>query len=122
MQVILVGLGGFFGAIARYGIGRLLVGGSFPYATLLVNVVGSLLIGLAVIALAARSGDSSHIRLFLVVGFLGAFTTFSAFSLETLALIQQESWGRALVNVFANLLLCLVAVATGMFLGRSLVH
>ena len=122
MQVLLVGLGGFCGAVTRYGVGRLFSGAAFPYATLTVNVIGSLLIGLLATLLAARSGESESLRLFLVVGFLGAFTTFSAFSLETLHLLNTGAWIKMLLNIVGNVVLCLAAVIIGFSAGRHLVQ
>lgn len=120
MQVLLVGLGGFCGAVARYGIGRLMTSGTFPYATLTVNVVGSLFIGLLATAFATRSLETEPFRLFLIVGFLGAFTTFSAFSLETLQLLNSGAWTRAALNILGNLALCLIAVFVGHIVARQL--
>lgn len=122
MQMLFVGLGGFCGAVARYGVGRLFSGSTFPMATLCVNVLGSLLIGFFVVTLSVRDSGAEPLRLFLIVGFLGAFTTFSTFSMETLNLLQGDTWIKAFVNIMANVSLCLLAVAVGASFGRHLVH
>jgi len=122
MSWILVAIGGALGAVSRYGISRvLLVYPGFPFATLVVNVVGSLFIGYLTALLVDRSG-ADDLRLLLITGFLGAFTTFSAFSLETLLLYQQGEIVRAILNVTLNLVLCLVAVSGGFILARQFMH
>jgi fluoride exporter len=97
MNFLFVGLGGFLGAISRYAVGLLLPVTDFPWATLVVNAVGCL----AIAILAARALPT-HISLFLIPGFLGAFTTFSAFGLETVRLLQSQPW-LAAANIAANL-------------------
>ena len=126
MQYFWVGLGGCLGAIARYTAGRLVSGSSFfaaysfPWATLVVNVLGSFAIGLLAVLLMHRSAGSEELRLLLIVGFLGSFTTFSAFSLETLTLLNDGVWLRAVLNILANVLLCLIAVVLGYTAARQL--
>lgn len=125
MHVLLVGLGGFLGAIARYGCGLLvqrIAGGTpiFPYATLLVNVAGSFLIGLGAVLILSRVSASAEWRLFLLVGLLGALTTFSTFSLETLELLYAGRSTLAVLNILTNVGLCLLAVLAGSLLGRLL--
>jgi len=116
---LLVAVGGALGALARYGIGRILSSCTvFPLATLTVNVLGSLCIGYLAALWLVRP-DADDIRLFLITGFLGAFTTFSAFSLDTLMLVQQGEPMRAGLNVIANLVLCLLAVTIGFALARQ---
>lgn len=120
MSYLIVGLGGFLGAIARFMVYRAVpvAGGGFPVATLCVNVVGSLAIGvLAAVALERLNADW---RLFAMTGFLGAFTTFSAFSLDTLVLLQSGAWLRALLYVLANVGLCILAVTLGFYIVRQL--
>lgn len=113
---LLVGLGGALGSMARYGIGLALPSSGFPYATLAVNVIGCFCIGMAMPAAARVEALSPELRLLVVVGFLGGFTTFSAFGNETVALLRSGG-GLPLLNVAANVGLGLAAVA----LGRSLV-
>jgi CrcB protein len=113
MNTILVMLGGAVGAAARYQIGTLAPRAAFPWATLLVNIVGGLLMGLLV----ARE-PSDQLRLLLGVGVLGGFTTFSAFSLETVTLMQRGAAGTALAYVAASVLGACVALWAGLTIGR----
>lgn len=120
MSYLIAGIGGFLGAATRLYVYRMIATGSvsFPLATLLVNVLGSAAIG--VLAAIALERFSAEWRLFAVTGFLGAFTTFSAFSLDTLTLMQSGAWVRAAVNVLANVGLCLAAVTLGFYIARQL--
>ena len=117
MQVLLVALGGAVGSAARYGVGLAAarwLGAGFPWGTLAVNALG----GLAMGVLAARVGPGDeHLRLLLGVGLLGGFTTFSAFSIETIRLMQQQP-ASALFYVLASLILSLGACWSGLILGR----
>ncbi len=122
-RVLLIGLGGGLGSIARYltalAAARWL-GLEFPYGTLIVNVVGAFLIGLVQeLALDSLLVPES-MRLFLVTGVLGGFTTYSAFSYETVRLVQMEAWGRAIVNVGLTTTVCLILCVIGMAAGRAL--
>lgn len=109
---LFVGLGGALGSMARYGMSLAVPSGAFPYATLIVNVVGCFCIGLALPTAERAAGLSPDLRALVVVGFLGGFTTFSAFGHETLALARGGA-GWALLNVGAHLVLGLLAVALG---------
>lgn len=120
-----IGLGGALGSMARYGASRyfaLLLGETFPVGTLVVNVSGSLLIGL----LAALSGPDGRVninpdtRQFMLVGLCGGYTTFSSFSLQTLALVREGDIFEAGVNIVLSVLLCLIAVWLGAALGAWL--
>ena len=89
--ILLVGTGGALGAVARYGVGLMVKSASaFPWATLSVNIGGSLLMGLVMGWLGRQSGLTEPLRLFLAVGLLGGFTTFSAFSLELVSLLEKR--------------------------------
>jgi fluoride exporter len=112
-RFLLVALGGALGSSARYGVTLLLAGAAFPVWTLTVNLVGSLLIGVTVERVAA--GD---LRLFLVTGILGGFTTYSAFNQETVQMLRDGAWGMAFVNVAGTLFGCLVAGFAGVALAR----
>jgi fluoride exporter len=121
-ELLLVAGGGAFGSLARYGIGewtRTRFGESFPWGTLVVNVAGSLLLGL-LLGLALSGKTSRPTRALIGTGFLGAFTTFSTFSAESYALIEGGKLGAAAANVSANLVVGLLAAALGFALGRSL--
>lgn len=112
-DLLLVGAGGFLGAILRYLAATALAAGSFPWATLLVNVVGSFGIGCAAGFL--EKGSWSEVqRHFVAVGLLGALTTFSTFSLETISLLRGGQHGAALVSVLLNVVLSLAAARAGL--------
>ncbi|MFN8590739.1 MAG: fluoride efflux transporter CrcB [Thermomicrobiales bacterium] len=120
MEFIWVAIGGAAGAASRYGVSQWAgnrFGWSFPWGTLTVNLVGSLIIGLLMAVLAARQADPAY-RLLLVTGFLGGFTTFSSFSFEALALLEARRWESALLYVGGSLLFGLVACGIGLGLGR----
>lgn len=112
MGFILVGIGGALGSMARYGVGLAVHSTTFPYATLIVNVVGCLCIGLALPSVEKAAALSHEMRLLLVVGFLGGFTTFSAFGSESIGLLRS-GMSVALINVAANVLFGLAAVVMG---------
>lgn len=112
MGFILVGIGGALGSMTRYGVGLVVHSTTFPYATLIVNVIGCLCIGLALPSVEKASALSHEMRLLVVVGFLGGFTTFSALGSETIGLMRSGV-SVALFNVAANVLLGLAAVVIG---------
>ena len=112
MNFLLVGLGGAIGSMARYGVGLVLAGTAFPLATLVVNVIGCFCIGLALPALDRGRVLAPDMRLLIVVGFLGGFTTFSAFGYESVTLMRTSS-ALAAINIAANVLLGLAAVIAG---------
>ena len=123
VQFIYVGIGGFFGAGLRFALGswihRVLPATVFPYGTMAVNVLGCLLIGFLA---AWRQPLEPGLRLFLMVGLLGGFTTFSTFALETLTLTHQDQHALAFINVAAKLLFGLTAAWVGFELGRLLTN
>lgn len=117
-EILLVGAGGFLGSIARYGLAGLIhryAGASFPWGTLAVNVLGCFVIGAVLHLVLDRSALGPDARLFVAVGILGGFTTFSAFGWETLELLRNGQLGAALLNVAGNVVLGLGAV----WLGRE---
>ncbi len=113
-----VALGGALGASLRFLVATALIREGFPVAILSVNVLGSLLMGLAVIVL-DRLGLSGW-QPFLLIGVLGGFTTFSAFSLETIILIERGLPGQALLYILLSVGLSLLALMTGLIIARSL--
>ncbi|MEO6113689.1 MAG: fluoride efflux transporter CrcB [Sphingomicrobium sp.] len=123
MHWFLVFIGGGIGAAARHGVNRaalVMLGPGFPWSTLIVNVLGSLAMGLLIGAFAAApAGVSNNLRLFLTTGILGGFTTFSAFSLDALTLWERGQLGLALLYVLASVTISLVAIAAGFFLSRA---
>ena len=111
------------GANLRYLISRLAareLGLVFPYGTLIINIVGSFIVGFFVIWTAERVLVDPRWRLLVVVGFCGSFTTFSSYAFETLAYFEQGQWGLMLTNVLSNNLLCLGGALAGMALARAL--
>jgi CrcB protein len=121
-NVILVAAGGALGSVLRYGTGLAatrMLGAGFPWGTLIVNVAGSFVIGLFIEMIARRFEASEPLRLLLVTGFLGGFTTFSSFSLDAMALIERGATGLALLYMAASFGLSLLAVAAGLALART---
>jgi CrcB protein len=121
MKILIIGFGGFFGAIARFGVSKasvMLLGNRIPYGTLVVNVLGSFLLGLIYTLSVEKLAVSENLRFFIAVGFLGAFTTFSTFSVETLHLIEDGSYIPAFAYLAGNLLLGLAAALLGFWLAR----
>ena len=123
MPILLIGLGGFAGAIARYlvdGVVSDRTGGAFPWGTLVINLTGSFVLGLLFAMTAERAILPAEIRGPVMIGFLGAYTTFSTFMLESWRLVESGAWGLALVNLGGSVLLGLIAVVAGLTLGRAL--
>jgi fluoride exporter len=121
IRFLAVALGGAIGSSLRYGAGLLAHRqwpSSFPYPTALVNVTGCFAIGLLAVLSDERGWFGPTPRLFLLVGILGGYTTFSSFGYETLALVGRGDFGWALVNALGQVALGLVAVWAGMALGR----
>ena len=123
-QLISIALGGAFGAVMRFLMSAGLyqwLGRGFPYGTLAVNLVGSFLIGLLTEALILqRIAIAVEYRAAILIGFIGAFTTFSTFSLETIYLLEQGNLTKAGLNILLSVLGCLIAVWLGLLLGRAL--
>jgi CrcB protein len=121
MNWIAVAIGGALGAMARYGVSTLVFDASsqrFPYATLSVNVLGSFLIGILFVLIVEKSLLPPEMRSILMVGFLGAFTTFSTFSLDALGLWQNGHLLLALVYALGTVVLCLAAISIAVWLTR----
>jgi fluoride exporter len=110
---LLVGIGGGIGAMLRYVLSSVIKNNSFPLNTLLINIVGSLAIGI-VFALATKSDSfSESLKLFLATGICGGFTTFSAFSLENMQLLKEGNYAVAGFYIFTSIFFCLLAVFVG---------
>lgn len=122
-DILVISLGAIFGANARWVISRYLakvLGPVFPYGTLVINVTGSFIVGFFMIWASERVLLDPRWRLLIVVGFCGAFTTFSSFAFETMAYFQQGQWALMMTNFVSNNLLCLGAALGGMALARAL--
>ena len=120
-----IAVGSALGGVARYwcsGIAARLIGETFPWGTMIVNIVGSFIIGF----FATLTGPDGRIfadtltRQFVMIGFLGGYTTFSSFSLQTLALVQDGEWLLASANIALSVIACLVAVWAGYALAASI--
>ncbi|HMN45321.1 MAG TPA: fluoride efflux transporter CrcB [Povalibacter sp.] len=124
MNWLLIAIGSALGGVARHGCGLLAAsrwGASFPWGTLLVNVVGSFLIGLIAALTVGKVSQSAQLtRDFLMVGVMGGFTTFSAFSLQTLLLLREGRLAAAAANVALSVGVCLIVVFLGYLLGTAL--
>jgi fluoride exporter len=118
---LMVGAGGFFGAMARYGVGLVVARfwtRDFPLATLLINVSGSFILGLFATLAAERLEITPQLRLFVATGFVGAYTTFSTFEYETQRLAEAGAVWWGLVNVVTSVVVGYVAVQLGVWLAR----
>ena len=121
IQILAIAAGGAVGSVLRYAVSTgvySMLGRNFPYGTLAVNVIGSFLMGLLFVLMVERLDMSAVWRMAILVGFLGAFTTFSTFSIETVNLLQGGDFMRAFLNVTLSVAFCLVATWVGFRLGR----
>lgn len=117
-----IALGGALGSVLRFALNEAIsnrFGRAFPWGTLSINVIGSFLIGALVVLLLERWEVSPAVRLGLMVGVLGGFTTFSSFSLEVVNLMQNGAFLRAMTYVAASVTACILAAAAGIYLARS---
>ena len=120
--ILYVALGGALGASGRYGLGLFvdrLSGGSFPYGTMSANILGSFAMGILVAWLAAKGTGSETARLFIGVGLLGGFTTFSSFSLDAMNLLRDKGMTPFLSYVLISVIVSLLAIAAGLWLARK---
>jgi CrcB protein len=123
MPLLLIGLGGFAGAISRYLVDGFVTDrtvGAFPWGTLAVNLSGSFVLGLLFAMTAERAILPADIRGPVMIGFIGAYTTFSTFMLESWVLIENGSYVPAIANLGGSVLLGLVAVLAGLTIGRAI--
>jgi CrcB protein len=121
MPLLLIGMGGFAGAISRYVVDGFVVdrtAGSFPWGTLAVNASGTFLLGLLFAMTTERAILPAEVRGPLMIGYLGAYTTFSTYLLESWRLVEGGAWGLAVANLAGSIAVGLVAVVAGMAVGR----
>jgi len=120
-EVIFLAVAGALGSLSRYGLTTLVqrfAATGFPFGTLLVNILGAALLGFVMQASLNAYIISRPLQLAITIGFLGAFTTFSTFSYETIAYVKDGAWLACVMNIAANVGLSLAAVLLGIFLGR----
>ena len=123
MHWFAVAIGGALGSLARYALTTYIFDVSshkFPYATLAINVLGSFAMGILFVLIVEKAAMPSEMRSLLMIGFLGAFTTFSAFSLDALGLWQNGHIFMSLVYMLATVILCLIAISSAIWLTRLL--
>ena len=123
MSIISIAIGGAAGSLCRYGMSNgiyLLLGRSFPYGTLAVNILGSFVMGIVYILMIERASISEELRAGITIGLLGAFTTFSAFSIETINLIESGEILKAGLNILFSITLCIAGCWLGMNLSRQI--
>jgi len=122
-KFILIGLGGFLGANARYLLGGWVadrLGPGFPYGTFVINATGSFAIGLFMALVTDRFSAPPGLRLFFAIGFVGAYTTFSTFTYESVALLEARAYAAAAANLIGSVAIGLLAVVLGAAVGRDL--
>ena len=120
-HVIAIAIGGAAGSVLRYWMSTAVshaLGRAFPYGTLAVNVLGCLLMGMLFVVFATRGTGDGVLRAGILIGVLGGFTTFSAFSMETFILIEEGALLKALLNMAVSLVLCIVATWAGVIVTR----
>jgi fluoride exporter len=123
MHLISIAIGGAAGALCRYGMSNgvyVLLGRGFPYGTLAVNLLGSIIMGSAYVMMIERMDVSPEWRAGITIGLLGAFTTFSTFSIETLNLLESGESLKAGLNILLSVSLCISGCWLGMILGRQI--
>ncbi|MDG1748857.1 MAG: fluoride efflux transporter CrcB [Porticoccaceae bacterium] len=121
MNWLAVAIGGALGSVARYALSSWvfdITSHKFPYATLIVNVAGSFVMGILFVVVVERAALPAEMRSLLMIGFIGAFTTFSAFSLDALGLWQNGHVLMSVIYMITTVILCLVAISTAIWLTR----
>ena len=124
LKLLVIGCGGALGAVARFAtvtLSQAVLGFRFPFGTIIVNGFGALLLGLFVGAVMERLAEMEYWRLFVIVGFLGGYTTFSSFVWETYSLYTNGQWFAALLNLFLTNVVTIAMIFIGLQAGRSLI-
>lgn len=123
LSLLLVGLGGFAGAVARYVVDARLsswTGGTLPWGTFAVNVTGSLILGMLFALVIERAALPAGLRAPLMIGFIGSYTTFSTLALESWRMIEDGAWLTASANLLGSVVIGVLAVIAGVAIGRSM--
>jgi len=123
INLLAIAIGGATGSLCRYGMSNtiyFLLGRGFPYGTLAVNILGSIIMGIAYVLMIEKVEVTPEWRMGIIVGLLGAFTTFSTFSIETLDLLKAGENLKASLNVFLSVTLCISGCWIGMVLARQI--
>jgi CrcB protein len=118
-----VSLGGILGANLRYFLSRIITrfsDAAFPYGTLVINITGSLVLGLFLVWTTERVFADPRWRLLVAIGFCGSYTTFSSYAFETMSYFEQGHWSLFAANILANNVLCLVAIMAGAMIARAI--
>ncbi len=122
-QILAIAAGGAAGAVLRFWVSTSahgMLGREFPYGTLAVNVLGSLVMGVLYVLFIERMDVSAELRAAILIGLLGAFTTFSTFSIETLTLLEDREHLKAVLNMLLSVSLCILATWIGVISGRQI--
>ncbi|MCA9834259.1 MAG: fluoride efflux transporter CrcB [Thermomicrobiales bacterium] len=121
VNILWIGIGGFLGANMRYWLGSLIgrwLGTGFPYATGIINITGAFTIGIIATLFADRAMDNESLRLFLIVGILGGYTTFSSYSYEAVTLMQEDRWLAAIGYLVGSNVIGISACVAGVLVAR----
>jgi len=118
-HLVIIAIAGALGAISRYGLVSWVDDKNFPWGTMTVNVLGSFLMGLAFVLIVEKGVVPEDIKPFVMTGFLGAFTTFSAFSLDAWQLLDRGEFLTAVAYVTGSVVICIVALFMGVLLART---
>jgi len=121
MNILFIGIGGFFGAISRFVVSKItmnIFGNLIPYGTIAVNILGSFLLGFLFTLSVVKMSDGTAFRALVCIGFLGSFTTFSTFSLEAVNLLEEETYVLFFIYAASNVIISLVTAFLGVYTAK----
>jgi len=121
MNILFIGIGGFFGAVSRFVVSKItmnIFGNLIPYGTIAVNILGSFLLGFLFTLSVIKMSDGAAFRALVCIGFLGSFTTFSTFSLEAVNLLEENSYVLFFIYAAANVIISLITAFLGVYTAR----